>query len=162
VGGHEQHSYWVILLTFLAAIILALVPLPVWLQWARPEWLALVLVYWTIALPHRVGIFTGLLLGLILDVLEGAVLGQNALSFTVLAFLALILYQRMRVTNLWQQAAMIFLLVGINQLICQWIQNLQGVAAQTPLFLLPAFSSALLWPLILHLLRALRRHYQVN
>ena len=162
MGAHEQNSYWVIVFTFLLAIILALVPLPLWLLWARPEWLALVLVYWTIALPHRVGIFTGLILGVTLDVLEGATLGQNAFSLSVLAFLTLILYQRMRVTNLWQQAAMIFLLVGINQLICQWIQNLQGVAAQTPLFLLPAFTSALLWPVVLHTLRALRRHYQVS
>lgn len=157
-----QHSYWVVLLSFLVAVILALVPLPVWSLWARPEWLALVLVYWTIALPHRVGIFTGLILGVMMDVLEGAVLGQNALALVVVASLSLILYQRMRVTNLWQQAAMVFLLVGINQLICQWIQNLQGVAAQTPLFLLPAFTSALLWPVVLHVLRGLRRHYEVN
>ncbi len=160
--GEEQHSYWVILLTFLLATVLALTPLPVWLLWVRPEWLALVLVYWTIALPHRVGIYTGLVLGLLLDVLEGAVMGQNAFSLVIVATLAQILYQRMRVTNLWQQAAMIFLLVGINQLICQWIQNLQGVAAQTPLFLLPALTSALMWPVVLQLLRALRRHYQVN
>ncbi len=157
-----QHSYWVVLLSFLVAVILALVPLPVWSLWARPEWLALVLVYWTIALPHRVGIFTGLILGVMMDVLEGAVLGQNAFALVVVASLSLILYQRMRVTNLWQQAAMVFLLVGINQLICQWIQNLQGVAAQTPLFLLPAFTSALLWPVVLHVLRGLRRHYEVN
>jgi rod shape-determining protein MreD len=162
VGGQEQHSYWVILLTFLLATVLALTPLPGWLLWARPEWLALVLVYWTIALPHRVGIFTGLVLGLLFDVLEGAVMGQNAFSLVIVATLAQILYQRMRVTNLWQQAAMIFLLVGINQLICQWIQNLQGVAAQTPLFLLPALTSALMWPVVLQLLRVLRRHYQVN
>ena len=160
--GEEQHSYWVILLTFLLATVLALTPLPVWLLWVRPEWLALVLVYWTIALPHRVGIYTGLVLGLLLDVLEGAVMGQNAFSLVIVATLAQILYQRMRVTNLWQQAAMIFLLVGINQLICQWIQNLQGVAAQAPLFLLPALTSALMWPVVLQLLRALRRHYQVN
>ena len=162
MGEQGQHNYWVILLSFLVAVILALVPLPIWSLWARPEWLALVLVYWTIALPHRVGIFTGLLLGVMMDVLEGAVLGQNALALVVVASLSLILYQRMRVTNLWQQAAMVFLLVGINQLICQWIQNLQGVAAQTPLFLLPAFTSALLWPVILHVLRGLRRHYEVN
>ena len=160
--GREHHSYWVVLFTFTVAFIFALVPVPAWLMWARPEWLALVLVYWTIALPHRVGIFTGLILGLVLDVLEGAVLGQNALALTVLGALALILYQRMRVTSVWQQSAMVFLLVGINQLICQWIQNLQGVAAPSLLFLLPALSSALLWPVILHVLRLLRRYYQVN
>jgi len=157
-----QHAYWVVVATFLAAYLLAVIPLPAWLLWARPEWMALVLVYWAIALPHRVGLFTGLILGVVMDVLEGAVLGQNALSLIVLALLSLTLYQRMRVYNLWQQAAMVFLLVGIHQLICQWVQNLQGVAAQSLIFLLPAFTSALLWPVMLHVLRAVRRHYQVT
>ena len=162
MSGQEQHSYWVIIFTFLLAALLFIIPLPEWLLWARPEWLALVLIYWVIALPHRVGIFTGLVLGVFMDVLEGAVLGQNALSLALLALLSLVLYQRMRVTSLWQQSAMVFLLIGINQLICQWIQNLQGVAAQSMMFLLPAFTSALLWPMVLLILRGLRRHYEVN
>jgi rod shape-determining protein MreD len=162
VRGQEQHSYWVIILTFLLATLLSIIPMPEWLIWARPEMLALVLINWAIAQPHRVGIFTGLVLGVLMDVLEGAVLGQNALSLAVLAMLSLVLYQRMRVTSLWQQSAMVFLLIGINQLICQWIQNLQGVASQSLIFLLPAFTSALLWPVILLILRGLRRHYEVS
>lgn len=156
------HGYWVILATFLGAIVLALFPLPAWLLWARPEWLALTLVYWVIALPHRVGIFTAVVLGITLDVLEGAVIGQNAAALIVLALLSLTLYQRLRVFSLVQQSGVVFVLVGINQLVCQWIQNLQGAGADTLLFLLPAFSSALLWPVILHVLRGLRRNYQVS
>jgi len=162
VGEHQQHNYWVILATFFVGFVLAIVPLPVWLMWARPEWLALLLIYWTIALPHRIGVVTAVCVGVFLDVLEGAVMGQNVLALGVVSLLSLVLYQRMRVTSLWQQAAMVFLLVGINQLVCQWIQNLQGVAAQSLLFLLPAVTSALLWPVVLHVLRALRRHYEVN
>ena len=60
--------------------MLAVIPLPQWLLWGRPEWIALVLIYWTIALPYRVGIFTALLLGIVVDVLEGAILGQNAMA----------------------------------------------------------------------------------
>lgn len=159
-GGAQ--GYGIILLTFLVAYVLAVIPLPAWLIWARPEWVALVLVYWTIALPHRVGIATGLLLGLGLDVLEGAVLGQNALALIAVALLSLVLYQRLRVYSLWQQASVVFMLVGINQLICQWVQNLQGVGAGSLLFLLPAVTSALLWPLALHVLRGLRRRYRVT
>lgn len=155
------HGYWVILLSFFAAYVLAVIPMPHWMQWVRPEWLALILIYWTIALPHRVGILTALLLGLGLDALEGAVLGQNAFSLVVVALLSLTLYQRLRVFALWQQAGTVFVLVGINQLVCQWVQNLEGVGAPSLLFLLPAVSSALLWPLVLHLLRQLRRHYMV-
>jgi rod shape-determining protein MreD len=158
----EGRGYGVILLTFLVAYVLAVMPLPPWLQWGRPEWVALTLIYWCIALPHRVGIATGLLLGVGLDVLEGAVLGQNAFALVVVALLSLILYQRLRVYSLWQQAAVVFLLVGINQLICQWVQNLQDMSVLPSLFLLPAFSSALVWPVVLHVLRGLRRHYRVS
>ncbi len=160
--GREQHGLWVISLTFLAAFLLAVIALPHWLLWARPEWLALVLIYWTIALPHRVGIFTGLIVGVLLDSLEGAVFGQNAFSLMVVALLSLILYQRLRVFNVLQQAGTVFILIGINQLICQWVQNLQGRGTDSLLFLLPAFSSALIWPVVLHVLRSLRRHYRVS
>lgn len=156
------HAYWVILASFLAALVLAVLPLPQWLLWGRPEWVALVLIYWVIALPERVGIFTGLLLGVMLDVVEGAVMGQNALALAFTALLASMLYQRLRVFNLWQQAAIVFVLVGINQLLCQWVQNLEGAGARSLLFLLPAASSAMLWPVVLHMLRALRRHYRVR
>lgn len=157
----RSHGYWVILLCFFAAYVLAVLPLPRWLQWARPEWVALTLIYWAIALPHRVGIVTALVVGLLLDALEGAALGQNAFALVVVALLCLTLYQRLRVFSLWQQAGMVFVLVGINQLVCQWVQNLEGVGAPSLMFLLPAVSSALLWPLVLHLLRQLRRHYMV-
>jgi rod shape-determining protein MreD len=141
---------------------LAVLPLPAWLQWGRPEWVALTLIYWCIALPQRVGIATGLLLGVGLDVLEGSLLGQNALALIAVALLSLILYQRLRVYSLWQQAGVVFMLVGINQLICQWVQNLEDIRALPRLFLLPAFSSALLWPVVLHILRGLRRRYRVS
>lgn len=159
--NQRAQGYWVILVSFFVAYVLAVLPLPVWLQWARPEWVALTLIYWAIALPHRVGILTGLVLGVGLDALEGAALGQNAFALVVVALLCLTLYQRLRVFSLWQQAGTVFVLIGINQLVCQWVQNLEGVGARSLLFLLPAVSSALLWPLVLHLLRHVRRHYMV-
>ncbi|MEH6635749.1 MAG: rod shape-determining protein MreD [Halioglobus sp.] len=162
MADQESQGFGVILLTFIAAYVLAVLPLPQWLLWGRPEWVALTLIYWTIALPHRVGIVTSLALGVGLDVLEGAVLGQNAFALVVVALLSLTLYQRLRVYSVLQQAGVVFVLIGINQLICQWVQNLEGAGANSLLFLLPALSSALLWPVVLHSLRALRRHYRVT
>jgi rod shape-determining protein MreD len=162
VANREGQGYVVIFLTFVLAYVLAVVPLPGWLQWGRPEWVALTLIYWCIALPQRVGIAAALLLGVGLDVLEGSVLGQNAFALVVVALLSHILYQRLRVYSLWQQALVVFILVGINQLICQWVQNIEGVSVLPRLFLLPAVSSALLWPVVLHSLRSLRRYYRVS
>jgi rod shape-determining protein MreD len=155
-------GYGVIIGSFLLAPVLALIPMPQWLLWGRPEWVALVLLYWSIALPHKVGIFAALAMGVMMDVLEGAVLGQNAFSLAVLALLSLALYQRLRVFSLWQQSGMVFVMIGMHQLASQWVQNFEGTGARTALFLLPALTSALLWPVVLQVLRGVRRHYRVS
>ena len=55
----KPHRIWVIALSFLAAFMLTAMPLPEWaLPW-RPAWIAMVLVYWCMALPERVGVITG-------------------------------------------------------------------------------------------------------
>ena len=153
---------WVSACSFAVAFMLAVIPLPHTMLWARPEWVTLVLIYWVIALPQRIGILTSFLVGLLLDSLEGAVLGQNALSLSVVAYLALVLYQRIRQFNMWQQAAVVFMMVGINQMVGQWLQNFSGMNAASPLFLMPVAISALLWPGVMALLRQLRRRYQVE
>lgn len=158
----QRTGYGVIILTFLVAFVLASVPLPDWLQWARPEWVTLTLIYWCIALPQRVGVGFGLLAGLGVDVLEGSVFGQHGLALVVVAFLALVLYQRLRVYSLVQQAAVVFVLVGMSQLLCQWVQNVDGDSGLPRLFLLPALTSALVWPVVMHILRGLRRRFEMN
>jgi rod shape-determining protein MreD len=105
---------------------------------------------------------TGLVLGLLLDAIEGAVLGQNAFSLVVVALLCFTLYQRLRVFSLLQQAGIVFVLIGVNQLVGQWVQNLEGIGSPSMIFLLPAVSSALLWPVVFHVLRRLRRNYMVT
>jgi rod shape-determining protein MreD len=162
VISQPVHGTWVIVLSFIVAFLLAIYPLPPSVLWARPEWVVLVLIYWVIALPQRIGILVSFLVGLFLDLLEGSVLGQNALSLVVVAYLSLVLYQRLRQFNVWQQAAVVFVMVGINVLVAQWVQNLTGVGSRTLFFLLPALMSALLWPAVLTLLRHLRRRYRVS
>ena len=160
--NEESRGYWIIALSLVIAAVLAVLPLNRELAWWRPEWLLLVLIYWTIALPHRVGMFTALVVGLLLDVLEGAPLGQNMLALAAAVTIARLMYRRMRMFTPPQQALIVFFIVGVQQLIVQWLQNLQGAGATSFVFLLPALSSALLWPLLMPLLRSLRRSYGVN
>jgi rod shape-determining protein MreD len=156
-----SHGGWIILLTLLVAFWLSILPMPEWARWARPEWVALVVIYWVIALPHRMGVGMAWLTGLALDLVEGAPLGENALALAVIAYLALILYQRLRMYVPWQQSGVVFVLVGIDQLLCHWVQTMTAKATPTLMFLLPALVSALLWPSLFLLLRFLRRRFQV-
>ncbi len=157
-----HHGSWVIVVSFAVAFLLAIFPLPAQLMWTRPDWVALVLIYWVIALPQRFGIVLSFLVGLLLDILEGTMLGQHALSLSVVAYLGLVLYQRLRLFDMWQQAAVVFVMVGINQLVGLWLQNIAGLGVRGAMFLMPVVMSALLWPGIMSLLRFLRRYFRVT
>ncbi|MGK0499870.1 MAG: rod shape-determining protein MreD [Oceanicoccus sp.] len=156
---NNSTSGGVVVVTLVLALLLAIVPLPTWAQWGRPEWVAMVLLYWVIALPEKVGITVAWFVGLIQDVVVGAPIGQHAFALAILAYLALILYQRLRMYTPVQQAAVIFVLIGLNQMLGHWIQTISGTMSPNLLFLLPALVSALLWPILAVFLRLLRRAY---
>ena len=84
------------------------------------------------------------------------------LSLGLVVTVARLMYQRMRVFTLAQQAGVVFILVGIHQLIGQWLLSAQGIRLPGFSFLYCAISSALLWPPVMLTLRSLRRHYHVT
>lgn len=158
----KHRGGWLILLSFLVALALTMIPLPAMLELFRPEWLAMVLIYWCMAVPTRVGVSIGWLVGLMLDVSRDAILGQYALAFAVIAFLTLHLHQRLRVFPIWQQALSVGVLITLECLIVLWIKGLTGQSPGIGKMLVPAFSSLLFWPLIYLFLRYIRRAYQVS
>jgi len=160
--GAPHHSGWVIVMSFIAALMLTIVPMPGWTVTLRPEWVVLVLIYWCMALPQRVGVGTAWFIGLILDVLQGALLGQHALSLSIVAFVTLKLHQRVRIFPLWQQALLILLLTALHQLLMLWVKGISGQASQAWDYWLPSISSMLLWPALFILLRRVRRHFHVT
>lgn len=159
-------GFSVIALTFVVAMIFAIIPLPdvvpVKLGYLRPEWVVLVLIYWVIALPHRVGIAIAWMVGLIVDVLLGSLLGQHAIAFIIVAYIVSSLYQRLRMFSVWQQSMIVFATVGLNQLINIWIESIAGFGEWNMWYLLASVMSALLWPWVFLALRYLRRQFNVT
>lgn len=159
---NRGRGYPVIVASLVAAFMLAAVPLPEWAGAWRPAWVAMVLVYWCIALPQRVGVLTGWTTGLLLDVLTGALLGQNAAGLAVVAYVSVRLHHRMRVFPLAQQALFIGLIVAVYLTLMVWIRALQGPADPDAAALLGVLSSMLLWPWLFIVLRDLRRKFRVT
>ena len=153
---------WVILASYLGAFLLMAYPLPPGLALLRPEFVCLAMIYWTTALPRRGSIAAAFGLGLLLDAVERAPLGQHALALSVVAYLCLKLYHRMRLFSLWQQSALICALLGIHQLACAWLQGFAGIDARGAAFLAPVPASALAWPAVAVLLRYLQVRYRVG
>ncbi|CAK9891118.1 MULTISPECIES: rod shape-determining protein MreD [Pseudomonas] len=158
----RSRNGWVVWLTFLIGMLLSVSPMPPFAEVFRPMWLALLLAFWTLALPHRVGMTTAFVLGLAEDVLYGTLLGQNALVLTLITFLVLSLQQRLRMFPMWQQSLVILVIFGLAQLIQLWLSALTGNRLPTLALIWSAVISALLWPWISYGLRGLRRRLSIN
>ncbi len=159
----RSHGTWVILLSFAVAYLLAIVPIPDWALNYRPQWVVMVLIYWAIALPYRVGMGFAWVAGLLLDILEGSMLGLNALAFAIVAYIALSLHQRLRMFSAVQQSGLVLALIGLHMMMVHWmkIATNQTVSSNL-LFLLGALASAFLWPWIFVFLRQLRVGFGVR
>jgi len=148
-------------MSLILAFMLTAMPLPEWAVNWRPAWVAMVLIYWSMALPDRVGIGIGWLLGLLLDVQQGTVLGQNALGLAVIAYITLRSHQRIRVFPLVQQAILVCCYVLLFKFLVLWIKGMMGLPPQHWTFWMPALTSMLLWPWLFIVLRDVRRRFHV-
>ena len=156
------HNLWFAYVTLMLAFMVSAMPLPPALQWVWPEWVPLVCIYWVVALPHRFNIGLAFVLGLLMDLLQHNFLGTNALAMVCTVFFAALFYRRMRMYRPWQQSVVIFFLVAINQLVSYWGQSLGGNTTNVLLVMIPAITSAVIWPWIYVVLRGGRRVLQVS
>ena len=161
MNRNKPSGGWVIVASLLVAFVLTTIPLPDWIVNWRPVWVAMVLIYWCMALPQRVGIAISWCLGLLLDVQQGAVLGQNAIGLAIIAYITIKSYQRIRVFPLFQQAILVCFYILLFQFIALWIKGVMGLSPKDWTFWMPAITSAIFWPWIFIILRDIRRKYRV-
>jgi len=162
VSESPRNGTGVILATLGTALVLAILPLPQWADEFRPQWMALTLIYWALALPTRVGIFWAWGAGLVLDITTGTVLGQHALSLSVPVYLVLELHRRIRVFPLPQQAVSVWVLLVVERLLSLWIRGATGQPTPTLAYWIPTFVGMLLWPWVSILLRNLSRRFAIT
>lgn len=152
-----------IVISFIAAGLLAIVPMPEWAIYYRPEWVALVVVYWVINNPERVGIGVAWMVGIMVDALTGSLFGLHALGLALVAWLALRLRLRLRLFSVSRQASVVLVIVGLQLLLSQWLQFLFDLPRGTNMmFLAPAVTSALFWPLVWLLVGGIVRSLDLN
>jgi rod shape-determining protein MreD len=132
--------------TVVGALILTLLPLPSWLQIVRPGFLALTVLYWSIAAPRAGGITLGWICGLLLDAFEGPVLGEHALALAFLAYIAVREHQRIRSKPIFQQSLIVFAALVFYEVVLFAIDGWSGHPLTTTLRWVPTFTGALIWP----------------
>ncbi len=157
INSRPQQT-WVIYVTLLIAIILMILPLPDLLRLARPEFVVMTLIYWTMALPERVNIGVAWFTGLVMDMTTGGQLGVHAFSYALAIYLVARFHLQLRQYPLWQQAFTILSLVFLVHL----VSMLNSAVSNGWHIWIPAIVSTLLWPLVYAVLRKIRRNFQVS
>lgn len=145
-------GFWLVQLSFLLAIYLQALPVPKFLTYFRPEWVSLVLIYWSLHLPHRVGITHALVWGILLDLLEATPLGQHLLALSLIAYLCNYFYQRILMFSNLQKSLIVFCLLVLSQLINLITNSLLGLKTSLIYLGLTVVISAILWHWVAQLL----------
>ncbi len=131
-------------MTFLFALLFNMLP---WRGTAGlPDLAALVLAFWCVREPRKMGIGFAWVLGLLLDAGNGALLGQHAFAYAVLAFAAIGLSRRILWFPLWQQATHVFLLLFLTQFLMLAVRMIAGASFPGVLYFAGSIIAAALWP----------------
>lgn len=138
-------------------IALALNMLPLGRVAGVPDWLALIFVFWNVHQPRRMGMLPAFIFGLLMDVHQGALLGQHALAYTLLSYLAITIHRRLLWFTVPSQAVQILPLFFAAHAVSLLIRMMAGGSLPGwSVLLAPIFESAL-WPLASVLLLAPQR-----
>ena len=147
---------WLLPVSLLAALLLGLLPLPDWLKPFRPYWLALVLVYWIIEAPERVGVGFAFLMGLAADLTFGSLLGEHALRLTIMAFIVQRFRAQLRFFPLSQQALAVAGLLLNDRVVTAAVHLSLGEPLLPPAFWWAPMTGMLLWAPVFLLLDRFR------
>ena len=142
--------------------MLAIMPLPDWAVEFRPEWVTLVLIYWAMTAPSKIGITMAWCTGLLLDVSYGTLMGQHAIGMVLVIYVIHVQHQRLRMASLIQQAIVIFALIFVKQLLILWVDGMLGRAPDSWLYFMPTITSTLLWPWTYLILKDLQRKFTAD
>jgi rod shape-determining protein MreD len=133
----------------LLALVAELLPLPAAIQPLRPAWTTMAVIYWSLMWPGRFGVFSAFLVGLLIDVGHGSLLGQHALSLSLVAWLVLRVHLQLRVFPLWQLTLAVFALMFLEAFVLLWIDGATGRAEFGPGRWGPVLAAGLMWPLLM-------------
>ena len=144
----NQATFSNFLFSILIALILILLPLPSNIEHYQPEWLLLFLIFWVVRKPETYGLGTVWVLGLILDVIRGALLGQHALGFVISCYLCQQFHQRAHLFSIPQQCILIPLALLPHFILSYLIYGIQDQSPNSWYYWLPIVTSTAIWPII--------------
>lgn len=131
-----------------AALMLAIAPMPAWATPFRPDWVTLTLIYWAMMLPRTYSVGTAWIVGIVLDVAQGTLLGQHAMALSFVVYITVKFHLQLRVFPASQMSATVFAILAFYQFILFWVNGVAGVNAPAVTYWGPVITGTLIWPLL--------------
>ncbi len=148
---------WFVLFTILCGLVANAMPVSGSALLLKPDFLALILLYWCIQEPRLIGVGIAWCVGLLMDVTDATVFGQHALAYAVLAYAAEYFRRRVLRFPLWQQAAQVAVLLLACSALVLVIRVVGGAPTPRWTYAVGPLVGALLWPLITVVLQGPQR-----
>jgi len=145
-----------VIVTLVVGLMLTIMPLPEAVEAFRPDWLALLLIFWAMQLPRTWSVGSAWVIGIVLDVAYGTLLGQHALALAVVVFATVRFHLLMRVFPLSQLGATVFALLALYQFILFWINGVAGETAPAIAYWAPVITGTIVWPFLYLFLSGVR------
>jgi len=160
--NRQRLGLWWFIGTLVFALLSMLVPLPDVLEPFKPYWPALVLLYWSLESGERVTLGLAFTMGLAADLLDGVLLGEQALRLTALVFIALRFRSRLRFFPMWQQTLAVLALLINDRILLTIVRVFAGDALPPASWWISPFVGAALWPFVFLLLDDLRMRLRLQ
>lgn len=152
---------FIILLSLILAMALMMLPMAEPYVRFRPDLLLLVLAYWAMALPHRIGVFTGFFIGLLMDGATSSLTGEHAFIYAFSLWIIVLYHKRLRVTSRWKQTVFIISLLLFEKIVYAVILGITRSTIPDGIFWLSPFIAIFIWPWLFPFLRDLRRRSHI-
>lgn len=143
--------------TLVAALLINCLPWSGWALWLRPDFVALIVLFWCIEEPRKIGFFTAWCLGLLVDIADGSLFGQHALAYSILAYAGIALHRRVQRFSMAPQVLHVIPLLLFTDLVVLLIRALAGAEFPGYAYFLGSITGAALWPVMSHLLKLPQR-----
>lgn len=144
------------------ALVLTVLPVPtvIFIYW--PDWVALVMIYWALTVPEKIGPWVGFIAGTLMEVLSAKTFGVLGLGLAALVFTVNRAHLQLRVLSIWQQMIVVGLFIGIFKLITGWLYGLISGYLMSSEYFYSLFGCMVTWPFLFIVMQEVRRLARIN
>ena len=143
----------------LLTIMMTIIPLPEFFHGIRIEWVSLAIIFFSMMNVSLMGVIAAWTIGLLLDLLQGGLLGENALILSIISYLSYRFRFQVRVYPDWQLMIVTLFFLSFGNLISLWIRGFSGRMLFVTEEWLSIFIAALIWPIFMRMTEILQNYF---